>query len=119
MQARTKHQLLPTGEIIMSTYIKTTEDGRKVEVIEQAICLAGKKEADRLTLVSEHPNRAAILNAVPNATHMAGRLPLTAEEAASAAAALEAGRLAYESSPKGLAERMRKAQNEALANRDG
>jgi hypothetical protein len=103
----------------MSTYIKTTEDGRKVEVIEQAICLAGKKEADRLIPISEHPNRVAILNAVPNATHMAGRLPLTAEEAATAAAALEAARIAYETSPKGLAERMRKAQNEALANRDG
>ncbi len=103
----------------MSTYIKTTEDGRKVEVIEQAICLAGKKEADRLIPIGEHPNRAAILNAVPNATHMAGRLPLTAEEAAIAAAALEAGKIAYDSSPKGLAVRMRKAQNEALAHRDG
>ncbi len=103
----------------MSTYIKTTEDGRKVEVIEQAICLAGKNEATRLVPVGEHPNRAAILQAVPNATHMAGRLPLTAEEAAIAQAALEAGRLAYEGSPRSLAERMRKAQNEALANRDG
>jgi hypothetical protein len=103
----------------MSTYIKTTEDGRTVEVIEQAIFLDGKKEADRLIPVAEHPNRASILNAAPNATFMAGRLPLTAEEAAIAAAALEAARIAYESSPKGLAERMRRAQNNALANRDG
>ena len=103
----------------MSTYIKSTEDGRKVKVIEQAIWLDGKKEATSLIPVSQHPNRTAILNAVPNATHMAGRLPLTAEEAAIAQAALDAARVAYESSPKGLAERMRKAQNNALANRDG
>ena len=103
----------------MSTYIKTTEDGRKVEVIDSLICLDGRKEADRLVPVAEHPNRAAILNAVPNATHMAGRLPLTAEEAATALSALEAAKLVYENSPKGLAERMRKAQNNSLANRDG
>ncbi len=103
----------------MSTYIKTTGDGRRVEVIDQAICLAGKKEADRLIPVGEHPNREAILEAAPNATHMAGRVPLTAEEAAVATAALNAARIAYETSPKGLAERIRKAQNQALANRDG
>lgn len=103
----------------MSTYIKTTEDGRKVEVIDQFICLAGKKETDRLIPVGDHPNRKAILEAVPSAACMAGRVPLTAEEAAVAARALEAARVAYETSPKGLAERIRKAQNEALANRDG
>ncbi len=119
MPIRTQHHLLPTGEIIMSTYIKTTEDGRKVEVIEQAVCLAGKKEAVRLIPVNEHPNRAAILKVAPEATHMAGRLPLTADEAAIAQAALDAARIAYQNSPKGLAERMRKAQNEALAQRDG
>ncbi|MGY6217650.1 hypothetical protein ACW73L_21030 [Methylolobus aquaticus] len=103
----------------MSTYIKTTQDGRKVEVIDQAICLDGKTEADHLVPVAEHPNRANILQAAPDATHMAGRLALTAAEATAALAALEANRLAYETSPKGLAERMRKAQNTALANRDG
>ena len=103
----------------MTTYIKTTQDGRKVEVIDMAIWLDGKQEADRLIPVREHPNCANILRAVPEATHMAGRLPLTAEEAAIAAAALEAARRAYEISPKGLAERMRRAQNNAIANRDG
>ncbi|QSA99303.1 hypothetical protein [Methylococcus sp. EFPC2] len=103
----------------MSTYIKTTADGRKVEVVGQTICLDGKKEADYLVPVAEHPNREAIVQAVPEATHVAGRLPLTAAEAALAAEALEAGRLAYETSPRGLAERMRTAQNQALANRDG
>lgn len=103
----------------MSTYIKTTQDGRKVEVIDQAIYLDGKKEAETLVPVGSHPNRTNILAAAPDATHMAGRLPLTAAEATAAWAALEAGRIAYENSPKGLAERMRKAQNTALANRDG
>jgi len=102
----------------MSTYIKTTEDGRKVEVIGMVICLAGKKEADRLIPIHEHPNRAAILNAVPNATHVAGRLPLTAEEAATAQTAVDAARAAYESSPLGIAERIRMAQRNAIANRD-
>lgn len=102
----------------MATYIKTTEDGRKVEVIGMAICLEGKKEADRLIPVHEHPNRAAILNAVPNATHVAGRLPLTAEEAATVQAALDTAKAAYESSPLGIAERIRMAQRNAIANRD-
>ncbi|WP_045224565.1 hypothetical protein [Methyloterricola oryzae] len=103
----------------MSTYIKTTQDGRKVEVIELSVCLAGKPEAEYLVPVAEHPNRDAILQAVPDATHMAGRLPLNAEEAATAQAALEANKLAFENSPKGLAERIRRAQNQAIANRDG
>lgn len=103
----------------MSTYIKTTEDGRRVEVIGRIICLDGKKETDRLVPVGEHPNRDAILLAVPGATHVAGRLPLTAEQATVATAALEQARLAYETSPKGLAERIRDVQNAALANRDG
>lgn len=102
----------------MSTYIKTTSDGRKVEVIDQSVCLEGRKEADYLVPIAEHPNRKAILQAVPDATHMAGRLPLTAEEAVIAAKALEEGRLAYQLSPRGLNERMRAAQNQALAARD-
>lgn len=102
----------------MSTYIKTTEDGRKVEVIDRAICLAGKKEAETLVTVNEHPNRAAILAVVPDATHMAGRLPLTAEEAAKAKGALDEAQQAYDSSPQGMAERIRKVQNAALAVRD-
>jgi hypothetical protein len=102
----------------MSTYIKTTADGRKVEVIGTAVCLAGKKEAEQLVTVAEHPNRAAILNAVPEATHMAGRLPLTAAEAAIAEAALIAAKEAYANSPLGIAERIRNTQRNAIANRD-
>lgn len=102
----------------MSVYIKTTADGRLVEVIGQAVCLAGKKEAEYLVPLHEHPNRATILAAVPEATHMAGRLPLTAEEAATADAALKAAKEAYDSSPLGVAERIRTTQRNAIANRD-
>lgn len=103
----------------MSTFIKTTQDGRKVEVIGLAVCIGGNKEATGLIPVGEHPNRAAILDAVPDATHMAGRLPLTAEEAIATQTALNEAQEAYARSPKGLSERIRSAQNNALANRDG
>lgn len=66
----------------MATLVKTTQDGRKVEVIGLAVCLDGKLEAFELIEVKLHPNRPAILKAVPNATHMAGRIALTADEAA-------------------------------------
>jgi hypothetical protein len=102
----------------MTTYIKTTADGRKVEVIGQDICLNGTKEADHLVEVYKHPNREAILNAVPNATHMAGRLPLTAEEATTAQAAMDAAREAYESSPTGISERIRISIKNAMAKVD-
>ena len=52
-----------------ATYIKTTLDGRKVEVIDGWICLAGVREADCLIPMDEHPNRQAIGKAVPGATH--------------------------------------------------
>jgi hypothetical protein len=98
----------------MSTYIKTTQDGRKVEVIGQAICLDGKPEAEQLTPVVQHPNWRAILDAVPNATHMAGRLPLTVDEAECAHRAMVAAKETYERSPVGVAERARHAVNGML-----
>src|SRR5262249_1692201 len=69
------------GRITMATLVKTTLDGRKLEVVGLAITLGGKLEANELIEVKDHPNRRAIWNAVPEATHMAGRLPLTREEA--------------------------------------
>ena len=102
----------------MSALIKTTQDGRKVEVIGLAICLDGKKETTTLVPVREHPNREAIMKAVPDATHMAGRLPLTAEEAAIAKAAQDEALQAYESSPEGTAERIRLSINHALSKMD-
>jgi len=86
-----------------SVLVKITEDGRKVEVSGRWLCLDGRPEAERLLKVSEHPNRAAILRAIPTATHVAGRLPLTADEAAVAQAALDA----HARSPGGVAERLR------------
>ncbi|MFZ2209874.1 MAG: hypothetical protein WAV22_14500 [Porticoccaceae bacterium] len=96
------------------TLIKITRDGRRVEVIGRAIHLAGKHEADTLVEVGRHPNRAAIRQAVPAATHMAGRVPLTAAEAARAQAALDAARDAFVASPFGVAERMRRAADGIL-----
>ena len=102
----------------MSILIKTTADGRKLTVIGAAIYLDGAKEADDLDPVIYHPNREAILKAAPDATHMAGRVALTWEQALAANAALKEAREAFESSPQGLAERMRKAQNKAMTARD-
>jgi hypothetical protein len=65
----------------MATLVKTTEDGRKLEVVGLAICLDGKLEAFELIEVKMHPNRRAIWNVMPEATHMAGRVALTREQA--------------------------------------
>jgi hypothetical protein len=64
-----------------TTLVKTTEDGRKLEVIGLAICLAGELEAFELIEVKLHPNRRAIRAAAPDATYVAGRVTLTREEA--------------------------------------
>ena len=61
----------------MATLVKTTQDGRKLEVVGLAICLDGELEAFELIEVKLHPNRRAIWAAVPEATHMAGRVALT------------------------------------------
>jgi hypothetical protein len=102
----------------MAVLIKTTADGRRLEVIGSALYLDGVKEADDIDPVIYHPNRERIMAAVPDATHMAGRVPLTWEEALAANAALKEARAAFESSPQGLAERMRQAQNKGMLARD-
>ena len=101
----------------MTTYIKTTQDGRKVEVIGHSVCLDGKPEADQLVPVVQHPNWRAILEAVPDATHMAGRLPLTVDEAEKAHYAMIVGKEAYDVSATGIAERQRLAINSMLKHR--
>lgn len=63
------------------TLVKTTQDGRKLEVVGLAICLDGELEAFELVEVKLHPNRRKILDVSPDATHMAGRVTLTREEA--------------------------------------
>ena len=105
----------------MSTFIKTTFSGQKVEVIGTAICLDGKPEAEQLVPVIQHPNWRAILDAAPEATHMAGRLALTVDEAEQAQLALnaarEAARNAFDSDPAAVAERARLAINSMLMKR--
>jgi len=91
------------------TCIKTTQDGRKVEVIDGWVCLDGVREADSLIPMEEHPNRQAITKAVPGATHAAGRLPFTLAEAAMAQNALSAAQRVFDASPAGITQRLRHA----------
>lgn len=92
-----------------ATLIKTTLDGRRVEVIDGWVCLGGVREADSLIPMDEHPNRQAINKAVPDATHAAGRLPFTLAEAAVAQNALSAAQRAFDASPAGITQRLRRA----------
>ncbi|WP_454766049.1 hypothetical protein [Cupriavidus campinensis] len=89
--------------------IKQTQDGRRVEVIDGWVCLGGVREADHLVPLLEHPNRQAVARSVPGATHVAGRLPLTHEEAAVAQGAMSAAQRAFDASPAGIAQRIRLA----------
>ncbi|WP_018412910.1 hypothetical protein [Methyloversatilis thermotolerans] len=95
----------------MAVLVKTTQDGRRVEVIDGAVCLDGKPEATRLVPLLEHPNRQAIQRAVPGATHVAGRLPLTLEEAQIAQDALTESSRDFDASPTGIARRLQDAIN--------
>jgi hypothetical protein len=93
----------------MRILVKTTRDGRKVEVIGRHLCLDGVPEADALTVLDEHPNRQAILQAVPRATHVAGRLPLTLAEASVAQAALREANDPFDGTPQAVSVRLRRA----------
>ncbi len=95
----------------MSTLVKTTQDGRKLEVVGPALMLNGKLEAVELIPVKDHPNRAAILQVMPEAAFMAGRVALTAEEGKLALEALDLGQKQYYSSPIAIEERFRLAAN--------
>lgn len=92
-----------------AVWVKTTQDGRKVEVIAGWLCLGGVREADHLIPLEEHPNRQAIAKAVPGATHAAGRLPFTLAEAAVAQNALSAAQRVFDASPAGITQRLRHA----------
>ncbi|MDD2876953.1 MAG: hypothetical protein PHT60_05095 [Acidiphilium sp.] len=103
----------------MPTLVKITEDGRRLEVRGLAICLDGKLEAFDLTEVKSHPNQRAILKVLPEATHMAGRVVLTREEADIATAALKNVEAEILASPVAINERfriaaMRKARDEGI-----
>ncbi len=75
---------------MQTTFIRNTSDGRKVEVIGPNVCVDGQPVASGLVEVETHPNRRAILATLPNATHMAGPLALTVEEASLVRGALAA-----------------------------
>src|SRR5450631_3062706 len=91
----------------MTTLVKTTQDGRKLEVIGLAICLDGQLEAFELIEVKLHPKRRAILKVLPEATHMAGRVALTREEAAIVDAACKEAEAEILASPVPINERFR------------
>jgi hypothetical protein len=91
----------------MATLVKTTQDGRKLEVIGLAICLDGKLEAFELIEVKLHPNRRAIWAAVPEATHMAGRVALTRDEVEIVIAAFKQAEAEILANPVAINERFR------------
>jgi len=91
----------------MATLVKTTQDGRRLEVIGLAICLDGKLEAFELMDVKLHPNRRAIWNVMPEATHIAGRVPLTREEADIVFAAFKGTEAQILANPAAISERFR------------
>ena len=89
--------------------VKYLSDDRKVEIIDGWLCLEGLPEVRELVVLDEHPNRQAILRAVPKATHMAGRIPLTMPEASVAQAALRRAHDTFDGSAHAVTERMRHA----------
>ncbi len=91
----------------MTTLVKTTQDGRRLEVIGLAICLDGELEAFELIEVKMHPNRRAIWSAAPDATHMAGRVTLTREEADIVIGAFKQAEAEILASPAAINERFR------------
>jgi hypothetical protein len=94
-------------EHTMATLVKVTQDGRKLEVVGLAICLDGQLEAFELIEVKMHPKRRAILEAAPDATHMAGRVTLTQAEADIVAAAFKDAEASILASPAAINERFR------------
>ena len=93
----------------MRTLIKTTQDGRKLEVSGLAILLDGKLESFDLTEVKLHPNRAAIREAAPDATHMAGRVPLNRAQVKAVEEAFARAEEDILASPAAINERFRLA----------
>ena len=91
----------------MTTLVKTTQDGRKLEVIGLAICLDGQLEAFELIEVKLHPNRRKIREIMPEATHMAGRVALTRAEAEIVFAAFRDVEAQILASPVAINERFR------------
>ncbi len=94
-----------------NVFIKNTQDGRKVEVIGQWVCLDGKAESWEITAIINHPRRYQILYAMPEATHVAGRIALAAEEAEVAKAALWENQRIAAADPAQIEARLQAARN--------
>jgi hypothetical protein len=90
-----------------TTLVKTTQDGRKLEVIGLAVCLDGQLEAFELIEVKMHPNKRAIWAVMPEATHMAGRVALAREEAEVVTDAFRQAEAEILASPVAINERFR------------
>jgi hypothetical protein len=90
-----------------TTLVKTTQDGRKLEVIGLAICLDGELEAFDLIEIKMHPNRRAVWKVEPEATHIAGRVVLTREEADTVFRAFKEAEAQILASPAAMNERFR------------
>jgi hypothetical protein len=91
----------------MATLVKITLDGRRLEVIGLAICLDGQLEAFELIEVKLHPNKRAIWTVMPEATHMAGRVALSSEEAGIVKRAFQDAEAEILASPAAINERFR------------
>ena len=89
------------------TLVKVTQDGRKLEVQGLAILLDGKLEAFDLVEVKLHPHRGRIREVLPEATHLAGRVALTREEAEIVTMAFQDAEAEILKSPAAINERFR------------
>lgn len=101
------------------TPVKITQDGRRLEVMGLVVCLDGKPEAFELIEVKMHPNRRAILQAAPEASHMAGRVVLNRAEAEIVLSAFQEAEAQILASPAAINERfriaaMRRARSEGI-----
>ena len=95
----------------MATLVKTTQDGRKLEVVGQAVLLDGKLEAVELVPWRIIPNRVGHRESHAR-RHLHGRpRALTAEEGKIAQDALDQGEREFLSNPKAIEERFRAAAN--------
>lgn len=97
------------------TMIKMTKDGRKVEVIGHSVCINGIAEASVIASIGNHPARRQILQALPTATHIAGRIALTSKEAECAQSALDAAKAAYEASAEGIEKKLRNERESLIS----
>lgn len=95
----------------MTTLIKMTQDGRRVEVIGLAVMLDGKPESMEVTDITAHPRKLQIMHTAPEATHVAGRIALTREEAERAKAALYENQASLAADPRYASARLQAAIN--------